>query len=910
VHRDIKPGNILLGLDAVFLADFGIVRSSDPGDYDLTQQGRILGTPSYQSPEQWKGEEGLDGRSDIYSLGCVLFEMLTGEPPFRGPSAQAVGGKHLSEDPPPVSMLRPSVSREMDRVISRAMAKDPADRFESASEFADSLKAALAGEKTGQGGKRHPSRRHWGKFSALAGSLVGLTVIIWLYRETLGPIVSQPAMPDTTRYAVYAQPNEDGSSLGLDAAQRLNTALERWEGLTVAEQLRGSDVEASLATASYPEAGLVAAARAAGAGRVVRISVGPVGQGFRVNGELLDVSSDGDLLESYSVLIPPDLAGADSVFADLADHLIFRGFLGSGVPPPTDRQSLTGRHAFLRGWNFLEAGDLMGADSAFLRAVDEDPLVPEAHLWIALSRAWRRMEPPQWKDFAQQAAGNRSLPPRDRVMADALLAQADEDFERACAFWEGLTEEDPHAFDAWLGLATCWEGDALVVSDPGSPSGWAFRTSSHSTVQAYRRAFELFPPVLASYRKGSYSQLRHLFWTRTNQRRTGRSADPGGPTFLAAPVWRGDSLSLIPFPQHSFRPEPATDSEGREVAVHQQRSLFRDLAQGWVSAQPQSPYANEALAIALSLLGDPGALDRIVGARVLARTEGEDLRLSGVEAWIRLAFALPDNPSEIEKARSLVDSVLSGDAGSTEKIDGLFLASLAALTGKAHRAANLAEGVADQLGAPPPLKMTAPALLIYAALGGPSDTLAVLETRVRTIIEEDVIPEDRLGARQRWLARPATLAFYEHRMDAVESLSGGVDFFLDFQAALAAHDSAAVRRGFDLLRQAREGLLPGSVTLDALLPETELLTLLGESREAAEWLDRALRALPQNAPWIMNDPVRAAALGRILVLRATIAYELEDLEGAGAWLQAARILWSDADPFLQTRLRELDRRFR
>jgi serine/threonine-protein kinase len=878
-------------------------------DQDLTQQGRILGTPHYQSPEQWRNEERLDGRSDLYGLGCVLFEMLTGEPPFRGQSVETVAGKHLFEQPPPVSLLRRAVSGEMDEVVSRAMAKDPADRFETTSEFADSLNAALEAGTRGRSGLRNPIVRRWGKMAAPVGAIIGLAIFLWLLRGTLGPSGTADAPPDTTRYSVYAQPNEDASSRGLDVVERLNTALERWDGLTVAGPLRGSQVEAALAAAPSPEAGLAAVARSSGAGRVVRVSVGSMGQGFRVNAELLDVPSDGGLLESYSVLLPPNLAGADSVFADLADHLIFRGFLGTGVPPPASTHSLTGRHAFLRGWSLVEEGDLIGADSALFSSVEEDPLLAEAHLWIALSRAWRRMEPPQWKAFAQQAAGSGSLSSKNRVMADALLTQADGEVEQACRSWEGLTEAYPRDFEAWLGLATCKDGDGLVVPDPESPSGWSFRTSYHSTVQAYRRAFELFPPVLASYRKGSYSELRHLFLTRTSQRRRGRSAGPGATRFIAAATWQGDSLSLVPYPVDEVRVQPATDTREREVAVLRQRSLFRDLALGWVSAYPLNPHANEALAIALSLLGDHTALEKITRARALAGTEGEGLRLAGVEAWLRLAFALPDNMPEMRRARVLADSVLSGAGSMTGNIDGLFLASLATLVGKAHHAATLAESVAEQLGVPPPLKESAPALLIYASLGGPPDTLDALEARVRTDIGEDILPEERFDARRSWLARPATLAFYEHRMDAVQSLQGEVDFFLDFQAALMAHDTATVRQGFDLLRQAREGLLPGSVTLDALVSETELLMLLGEPREAAERLDRALRALPQNVPWIMTDPVRAAALVRAFTLRATVAQELGDQEAAENWLQAAEILWSDADSFLQVRLRGLNRSF-
>lgn len=911
VHRDIKPGNILLGSDHVFLADFGIVRSSDPTAPDLTQQGRFLGTPHYQSPEQWKGEERLDGRSDLYSLGCVLFEMLTGEPPFRGPSAQSVGGKHLFEDPPPVSLLRPSVPAGVSRVVTRAMAKDPADRFATTSDFAKALRAAAQGGWARRMGWGRGGSRPWLKIGAVLGIAAGSVLLVRFLPDIAGPSSGAGTPADTTRYAVFAPPGGDGLPVGLDVVQRLNAALERWDGLTVAEPLRAGDRDAPSGGAPITEATLAAFARSFGVGRIVRVSVGAVGEGFRVNAELLDATLDGDLLASFSVLVPPDLSNADSAFAELADHLVFRGSLEGGVPPPGGTRSLASRHAFLRGWASLEAGDLFGADSAFSLAVVEDPQHADAHLWIALTRAWRGMETPQWRASAEQAAGSRRLSPRNRVMADAILAQADGDFQRACTSWTGLTGEHPYDFEAWLGLATCREGDGLVIPDLGSPSGWSFRTSSQSTIQAYRRAFELFPPVLASFRHGAFSELRQIFLTRTNQRREGRSGDPAGTRFLAAPVWRGDSLAMIPYPVESGRPPSEIESREREEAVYRQRSLLRDLAWGWVSAYPLDSHANEALAISLSMLGDPSARDRITRARELVGTEAERLRLAGVEAWLRLAFAVPDEVAEIRKARALADSVLSGRTGPAASVDGLFLASLATLTGKARRAAALvrAPGVAEQLRVAPSLRETAPALLVYAALGGPPDSLAALEARVRTDIEEDILPEGRPSARREWLARPATLAFYEHRMESMETLRGGVDFLLDFQASLAAHDTVAARQGLDGLRAAREGLQPGSVTIDALLSETELLVRLGDPEEAALWLDPALRALPQNVPWIMTYPERAAALVRAFALRAVIAFELENHEDAVAWRRVAQILWSDADPFLQTRMKELDRLF-
>jgi serine/threonine protein kinase/tetratricopeptide (TPR) repeat protein len=141
VHRDIKPENILLTSDGTTLvADFGIARALG-GDDRLTQTGFAIGTPAYMSPEQAAGDKGVDARTDVYSLGAVLYEMLAGEPPFTGPTAQAMIARRLSEAPPSVRRSRPTVPEGVDQAIQRALAPVPADRFASAAELARTLQA-------------------------------------------------------------------------------------------------------------------------------------------------------------------------------------------------------------------------------------------------------------------------------------------------------------------------------------------------------------------------------------------------------------------------------------------------------------------------------------------------------------------------------------------------------------------------------------------------------------------------------------------------------------------------------------------------------------------------------------------------------------------------------------------------
>jgi serine/threonine-protein kinase len=138
VHRDIKPANILLDSGHAVVADFGIARAIG-GTQSLTSKGSVIGTPSYMSPEQIDGAEFIDGRSDLYSLACVLFEMLVGEPPFRGATLTAVIANRLSSPVPSARKSRDLVPETVDAALKQAMATLPADRFSTAAQFAEAL---------------------------------------------------------------------------------------------------------------------------------------------------------------------------------------------------------------------------------------------------------------------------------------------------------------------------------------------------------------------------------------------------------------------------------------------------------------------------------------------------------------------------------------------------------------------------------------------------------------------------------------------------------------------------------------------------------------------------------------------------------------------------------------------------
>ena len=145
VHRDIKPENVLLTGDHARVADFGIARPiSAAGDRSLTEPGMSVGTPAYMSPEQASGTARVDGRSDIYSLGCVLYEMLAGDPPFTGSTLEAILARKLTGEVPSLRAVRSALPPAVERAVLKALARLPADRFATAAQFADALRASYA----------------------------------------------------------------------------------------------------------------------------------------------------------------------------------------------------------------------------------------------------------------------------------------------------------------------------------------------------------------------------------------------------------------------------------------------------------------------------------------------------------------------------------------------------------------------------------------------------------------------------------------------------------------------------------------------------------------------------------------------------------------------------------------------
>jgi eukaryotic-like serine/threonine-protein kinase len=192
IHRDIKPENILLHGGHALVADFGIALavSRTDGGTRMTETGMSLGTPHYMSPEQAMGEKNITPAADVYALGCVLYEMLVGEPPFTGPTAQAIVAKLLTSEPEPVTARRRTVPPQVEAALETALQKLPADRFATAQAFAEALERADVPAPVRRGaparGARAPRRTVMRRLATAAPWIVTLAAVLLLARDRLG----------------------------------------------------------------------------------------------------------------------------------------------------------------------------------------------------------------------------------------------------------------------------------------------------------------------------------------------------------------------------------------------------------------------------------------------------------------------------------------------------------------------------------------------------------------------------------------------------------------------------------------------------------------------------------------------------------------------------------------------------
>ncbi len=423
VHRDIKPENILLQGGRAVVSDFGIARAiGEAGRERLTESGLALGTPDYMSPEQGAGSAELDGRSDVYSLGCVIYEMLAGTPPYTGATAQAVLARKALEPVPSLRVVRDAVSPALEAVVTKALAKVPADRWGSAREMSRALARAASGQAAPQGrGQQWTVQRRLATAAALVAVIAA--GYLWLSSPAVPATSSLPSVAVLPFDNLVGDTGEDYFVAGMHRA--LIDELSKVEGLRVISgrsTMRYGDSE--LAT---PEI-----ARALGVNHVVEGSVARRGDSVSLEIQLIATAPMERQLwarrfgrESEQVLaMHGDIAAI--IAGDLGVDLTAADQVRLGTRPTITRETY---EAYLRGMYLLNRGsaqDFQEGITVFREAVARDPADPLAYAGLALAFSTVGHSPaatPEVWDEAR-ASATRALT-LDSTLAEAWTALGD-----------------------------------------------------------------------------------------------------------------------------------------------------------------------------------------------------------------------------------------------------------------------------------------------------------------------------------------------------------------------------------------------------------------------------------------------------------------------------------------------------
>jgi serine/threonine-protein kinase len=500
VHRDIKPENILLDGDQAVVADFGVARAiSAAGDARLTETGLALGTPAYMSPEQAAAGRDLDGRSDIYSFGCVLYEMLAGQPPFQAPTPQGMLARHALDPVPPLRTVRDTVPDEVEDAVVRAMAKSPADRFPTASAFAEALDASRdSGARRNSAGRRSspvPRRPRLRRSVLTAILAVGLVAGAAVAAYRWWPRAKAPVNPNLVAIVPF-RVSGAAAELGYLREGMIDLVAARLTGEASARALDPRSVMAAWRRAGgsertdLPETAALDVAHALGAGQLLLGGVVGTARHLTLSASL--VSAGRTRAEART-------EGPGDSLPQLVDRLIAQLITeGSGESHGLDGlvdAPLPALRLYLEGQAAQRRAEYTVAVDRFGRALDLDSTFGLAGLALAGSAGWTSTPGAARRGLERAWAGRARLSPRDRAL---VLAEVGPNYPGTSTLVQHL--------DAWEQAANL---------APDQPERWYelgdvyFHHGSYLGIAAWRRsAADLFRRSVAL--DSNTSALGHL----------------------------------------------------------------------------------------------------------------------------------------------------------------------------------------------------------------------------------------------------------------------------------------------------------------------------------------------------------------------------------------------------------------
>ena len=489
VHRDIKPENILLAAGHAVVSDFGIARALSVAAADrLTATGITLGTAAYMSPEQATGEREVDGRSDIFSLGCVLYEMLAGEPPFTGPTPQAMIARRLTGPPPSLAGTRDEIPPRLEWAVRKALARVPADRFATAEEFASALSEPTLSEGIASQGAlpthavtdpvpTPTSRRSLPARTRILAALVATVAIAAIGWGASRAGMWPGADKSTNRFAVLpfsVRGSDHFAYLGEGIVDLLSRNLDGVDGLqavdpgTVLSALARSGVASSAADARRGRdvVGQI------GASTYITGSVVAIGPTLRIQASLHE---DGEEAQPGAhVTVEGDTAQILQLVDRLSAELIVQRRPGpvfrlTQTAAVTTR-SLPALRAFLDGERNLRNGKPDTAIAGFQRAIAEDSTFALAHYRLAVAAGWADRTALSSDAVQRALSSSERLGDRDRRLLTAYGAFRRGAPNEAEKLYRAILEDFPDDLEAEFQLA-----DVMFQYNPlrGRPRGEA-----------------------------------------------------------------------------------------------------------------------------------------------------------------------------------------------------------------------------------------------------------------------------------------------------------------------------------------------------------------------------------------------------------------------------------------------------
>ncbi len=471
IHRDIKPANIMFSGGEVMLADFGVATAvAAKGGEALTATGLAVGTPAYMSPEQSAGVHDVEARSDVYALGCVAYEMLAGSPPFEGPTPQAVQARKMSGEVQSLRVVRDTVPPAAERVIRKALAPTPADRYATAGELAAALRGAIASpEGTRPGVAGRPGRRDTRRKLAVIGGAAVIALAIWHFGLGGLPGTVRPAaasfFQERDRVVVSDFQNQTADeAVGLAMRQAVITDLHQSPHVSVVDYAELGQVFRRMQipdTSRLTPRRALEVARREGYPAVIGGAITPLGTGFLMTGEIVEAST-GEVVVRVSETADDREAVLEAV--ERLSHLL-RRHLGESLLslrrsrplPEVTTPSLEALELYALGIERSRHGDHARAIPLLERAASIDTGFASAYRSLAtVNGNSGRMAQAQAAIDKAYSLQNR-MPDRERYVMMAYFYKLSGDADSAAYNYELLLELEPEQSTAINNLGDLYE---------------------------------------------------------------------------------------------------------------------------------------------------------------------------------------------------------------------------------------------------------------------------------------------------------------------------------------------------------------------------------------------------------------------------------------------------------------------